>query len=174
MKIHCALLSSITLISCLFSSNAFAGKYDLLVGAFSYSAKVADKTTAVSGLGTYEAAYLIPFKENFELNLDYSYGPKLGVNYFPLNFSSSEKIELPNKTIEIHDFFKPYVGIAFNQRQFQSAKTSYAGFGPVLGFEKYLNARYTLKSEVKMTSYTGASQATATEMNLLFGLVLGF
>ena len=186
MKIHCALLSSITLISCLFSSNAFAGKYDLLVGAFSYSAKVADKTTSVSGLGTYEAAYLIPFKENFELNLgysftmtgiiggDYSYGPKLGVNYFPFNFSSSEKIELPNKTIEIHDFFKPYVGIAFNQRQFQSAKTSYAGFGPVLGFEKYLNARYTLKSEVKMTSYTGASQATATEMNLLFGLVLGF
>jgi hypothetical protein len=170
----------------IFCNNAFAGKYDLMFGMYSYSAKVSNKTTAVSGLGTYEGSYLMPLKDHFEISLgysftmtgiiggDYSYGPKLGVNYYPVNFASNEKIELPNKTIEIHDFYKPYIGVAFNQRQFQSAKTSYAGFGFSLGCEKYINSNYTIKSEVKMNSYTGASEAQATETNILIGLVLGF
>jgi hypothetical protein len=105
---------------------------------------------------------------------DYSYGPKLGLNYFPVNFASNEKIELPNKVIQVRDFYKPYVGFAFNQRQFQSARTSYAGFGISLGCEKYINKNYTIKGEVKMNTYTGASDASASEMNLLIGLVMGF
>jgi hypothetical protein len=168
------------------STNSYAGKYDLMFGMYSYTAKVSGKTTSLSGLGTYEASYLVSFKDHFEMNLgysftmtsiiggDYAYGPKIGINYFPLNFSSNDKVEVNNKSIEVHDYYKPYVGIAFNQRQFQSAKTSYAGFGFSLGCEKYINPRYTMKTEVKMNTYTGASDASASELNLLVGLVFGF
>lgn len=168
------------------SLPAFAAKYDFTVGAYSYNAKVSGKTTTLSGFGTYEASYLVPVRDQFEINLgysftmtnviggDYSYGPKIGFNYFPLNFSSDSSINVDNKIITIHDSYKPYIGVSFNQRQFQSAKTSYAGIGLNLGMEKYINEKYTLKVEMKMNNYTGASNATATEMNILTGLVFGF
>jgi hypothetical protein len=182
LKLHSALALGLLLIS----ANSYAGKYDLMFGGYSYTASVSGKSVALSGLGTYEAAYLVAFKEHFEMNLgysftmtgiiggDYAFGPKIGVNYFPLNFASNDKIEIPGTTIEVHDSYKPYVGIAFNQRQFQSAKTSYAGFGFSLGCEKYINPKYTIKSELKMNKYTGASDATASEVNLLVGLVFSF
>ena len=181
-KLHSLLLLNLLLLS----TKTYAGKYDIMVGGYSYVAKVGTKTTSISGPGTYEASYLLSFKDQFEMNLGYSftmtgiiggdfaYGPKIGINYFPLNFSSNDKIELPNKSIEIHDFYKPYVGLTFNQRQFQSAKTSYAGFGLSLGLEKYISPKYTIKTEIKKNTYTGASDASATEMNLLVGLVFNY
>jgi hypothetical protein len=186
MKTNYKLLSFLLATFIVNCSPAQASKFDLLFGAFSYDAKVGSKSTKVSGLGTYEIAYLLPFKDHFEINLgysftmtsiisgDYSYGPKLGVNYFPFNFSSNEKIILPNKVVEVHDYMKPYVGISFNQRQFQSAKSSYAGFGLSLGVEKFINPKYTLKFELKLNNYTGAAEATASEKNILTGLVISF
>jgi hypothetical protein len=168
------------------SNTAFAGKIDAMMGAYSFNASVKDKTTSLSGLGTYEMAYLMPFKDHFEINIgysftmtgviggDYSYGPKIGINYFPFNFSNNEKIIVENKTIEIQDYFKPYAGFSFNQRQYQSAKASYAGFGISAGFEKFINPKYTIKSEMKLNSYTGAANAKATEINVLVGLLFSF
>ncbi len=182
LKLH-SLIALMLFFTCPFAK---AAKYDFLFGMYSYSAQVSNKTTSLSGLGSYEAAYLVPFKDYFELNLgysftmtgiiggDYSYGPKLGLNFFPWNFSSNEKVIIANKSVEIHDFFKPYVGIAFNQRQFQSAKASFAGFGVSIGCEKYLNSKFTLKSEVKMNTYSGASEAKSKETNILLGLVMGY
>ncbi len=178
------LLSSILIFFSM--TNVYAGKYDVMFGAFSMNAKVSTRTTNISGLGTYEASYLNSLSDHFELNLgysftmtniiggDYSYGPKLGINYYPINYASNAEIKTANKVIQVNDHYKPYVGIAFNQRQFQSARTSYAGFGMALGCEKYINSEYTIKSEVKMNTYTGAQEATASEMNILIGLVLGF
>ena len=181
------LLKYLFALSFLFLSEAsFAGKYDVMLGAYSFTAKVSSKTTKLSGIGTYELAYLHPITDHLEFNLgysltmtgviggDYSYGPKIGINYYPFNFASNEKIILANKTIEIQDFYKPYIGIAFNQRQYQSAKSAFAGLGLSIGCEKYINPKYTVKTEVKMNTYTGASQAEASEVNVLFGLVLGF
>ncbi len=165
---------------------ANAGKIDFMTGFYSFDAEIAGKSAKFSGLGIYEASYLMPFKNHFELSLGYSftmtdiiggdmsYGPKIAVNYFPFNFSSNEKIELQNKTIEVRDFYKPYIGISFNQKQFQSAKTSFAGFGVSLGMEKFINTDYTIKTEIKMNNYTGASDSTASEMNLLVGLLFNF
>jgi hypothetical protein len=186
MKKTSQLLLNSVAVFILLLNTAHAGKLDAMMGVYSLNATAKGKTTSLSGLGTYEMAYLLPFKDNFEINLgysftmtgviggDYSYGPKLGVNYFPFNFSSSEKIKVENKTIEVQDFFKPYIGLSFNQRQYQSASASYAGFGVSTGFEKYINPKYTIKSEIKMNSYTGATKAKATEINMLFGLVFSF
>ncbi|MBC7715067.1 MAG: hypothetical protein H7177_17100 [Rhizobacter sp.] len=179
------LLSALTLILGTMSS-ASATKIDVMAGFYSFSANVLGKSTAVSGVGTYEISYLSPFKNHFEFVVgysmtmtgviggDYSYGPKLGVNYFPWNFSSNEKISLPNKTIEVKDFYKPYFGFAFNQRQFQSAKSSFAGFGASAGMEKYINSNYTIKTELRMNTYTGPSAGTAKEMNVLVGIIFNF
>ena len=51
---------------------------------------------------------------------------------------------------------------------------AFAGIGLSVGCEKYISPKYTVKTEVKMNSYTGPSQATASEINILAGLVLGF
>ena len=79
----------------LLAKTASAAKLDAMVGAYSFSASVQGRSTSFSGAGTYELAYLAPFRDHFELNLgysftmtnvvggDYSYGPKLGVNFFP-------------------------------------------------------------------------------------------
>ncbi len=166
--------------------SAHAGKLDAMLGFYSFQATVQDKSANFSGLGAYEVSYLAPFKNHFEFVIgysltmtdivggDFSYGPKLGVNYFPFNFSSNEKIMLSNKTIEIQDFYKPYIGINFGQKQFQSAKTSFAGFGVSLGMEKYINTNYTMKGEVKMNNYSGPSGSSAKEMNLLVGVLFNF
>jgi hypothetical protein len=179
-------LLKIIIVTFLISINAYANKFDIMAGMYSFNGSANGKSSALSGFGVYEISYLQPFFNHFEANLgysftmtnviggDYSYGPKLGLNYFPFNFSSNEKILLNNKSIEVQDFYRPYVGIAFNQRQYQSAKTSYAGFGFSVGCEKYINEKFTLKSEVKLNSYTGASNATASEINILAGLVFNY
>lgn len=166
--------------------SAHAAKFDAMFGFYSFKADVAGKSTSLSGLGVYEVSYLASFKNHFEFVIgysftmtsivggDYAYGPKLGINYFPWSFSGDEKISLPNKTIEIKDFYKPYVGLSFNQRQFQSAKSSFAGFGISGGVEKYINENYTIKTEIRMNSYSGPSGATATEMNALVGVLFNF
>lgn len=185
MKMNLKLLKFILFLM-IFSNIALAGKFDILAGAYSFTGSVSGKSSKFSGLGIYEMSFMQSFGSHFEANLgysftmtgiiggDYSYGPKLGINYYPFNFSSNEQIMLMNKTISVQDFFKPYVGIAFNQRQYQSVKTSYAGFGLSIGCEKYINPNYTVKTEIKLNSYTGAGQATAKEMNILGGLVFSF
>lgn len=183
-KLH-KLLSALSLFIGIMST-ANAAKIDAMAGFYSFSADVTGKSTSISGVGVYEVAYLAPFKNSFEFVLgysftmtgviggDYGYGPKLGVNYFPWNFSSNEKIQLPGKTIEIRDFYKPYFGISFNQRQFQSAKSSFAGFGVSAGLEKYINDNYTVKGEVRVNTYSGPSSSTASEKNLLVGVLFNF
>lgn len=168
------------------SSNSYAGKLDLLFGAYSSSGQGSGKTTSLSGLGSFEMSYLVPIREKFEVSLgynytiiggitsDYSYGPKLGVNYFPFNFSSNEKIVLPNATIEVNDFFKPFVGLNFSQKQFVSNKTFFAGFGLGAGFEKYISPEYTIKAEIKYKTLTGSSDSSLNEINILGGLVIVF
>jgi len=186
MKTTLFKLLSLTGLMLLTTPTAQAGKIDAMVGFYSFKATVQNKSANFSGLGAYEFSYLAPFKNHFELVIGYSlimtdivggdlsYGPKIGVNYFPFNFSKNETISLPNKTIEIQDFYKPYVGLNFGQKQFQSAKTSFAGFGFSLGMEKYINPDYTVKGEIKMNNYSGPSGSTAKEMNLLVGMLFNF
>lgn len=169
-----------------FSSESYAAKFDLLFGAYSSSGQGAGKNTSISGLGVFEMSYLIPIKEKFEIILgynytiiggitsDYSYGPKLGFNYFPFNFSSNEKIVMPNSTIEVNDFFKPFVGFNFSQKQFVSNKTFFAGFGLAAGFEKYISPKYTVKAEIKYKTLTGSSESSLSEINVLGGLIILF
>lgn len=185
MRIKQKLLS--IFFSFIFISNfAFAGKIDVMTGYFNFSGEASGRKSTVSGAGLYEISYLGSFAERFEflagysltmtgiIGGDMSYGPKIGLSYYPINFSSNERIQLEGKTIEVHDFLKPYIGFTFNQRQFQSVRNSYAGLGLSLGAEKYINQRITIKSELKLNSYNGPSNSTASEMNLLVGLVYGF
>lgn len=176
----------LTLILFFICNLAVAGKIDLLTGFYSFSGKSGNRSSSVSGLGIYEMSYLGAFKDQFEFMAGYSltmtgiiggdmsYGAKLGINYYPFNFSSDQKIELDGKEIEVHDNLKPYLGIGFNQRQFQSVRNAYAGLGITVGCEKYINPKYTLRSEVKFNTYSGSSNSTASEINVLVGLVFGF
>lgn len=179
-------LKLLSLILILNFTNAYAGKFDITTGYFSLTGKSSGRESTVSGAGIYEASYLSSFKEKFEFFVGYSltmtniiggdmsFGPKIGINFYPINYASNEIIQLEGKTIEVYDYWKPYVGVSFNQRQFQSVRNSFAGLGFNLGTEKYINQQITIKTELKLNSYTGPSNSTASEMNLLVGLVYGF
>ncbi len=166
----------------LFSFSAHASKFDLLMGMFSLSASGSTGDTSVSSLGSYRVAYGHSVFDKFDLTLGYTlnmtntiggdlaYGLDVGVNYFPLTFSSPQEFESNGVAVKVDELWRPFVGLSFNQRQFQSVRNSYAGFGLGVGTEYSISKRYSLKSEFRYISLSGSSESEATEINMLFGI----
>lgn len=179
----------IKLLSLLFllffvSIPAQASKFDMLFGMFSLAATGSSGDTSLSSLGSYRVAYGHSVFDKFDLTLGYTlnmtntiggdlaYGLDVGVNYFPFTFSESQNFDRESVAISSEEIWRPYIGLSFNQRQFQSIRNSYAGFGLGLGTEYAFNKSYSLKAEFRYISLSGSSESEATEMNTLFGISL--
>ncbi len=175
------LLSIFIFILC---GNAFAlGRLDFSYGYFSIKSKADNKETSVSNPSAMNVAYLFPIMEKIHLNFGYSvlladfsgsdkgYGLNLGFNFYP--FSSGKNENYKNERVEIERFeaLRPYVGVAFYQRDFQSIKNSYAGFGISPGIERYINKNMSLKSELRLISLSGSNSSTAIETDLFVGVI---
>lgn len=151
---------------------------------FSLTASGGTGDTSVSSLGSYRAAYGHSIFDKFDLTLGYTvnmtntiggdlaYGLDVGINYFPFTFSSPQEFEKDGVAINIDELWRPFVGLSFNQRQFQSIKNNYAGFGISMGTEYSFSKRYSLKAEFRYISLAGSSESEATEINTLFGISL--
>jgi hypothetical protein len=173
----------IFLFTLLTMANAFAGKFDIMGGAYSINAKVADNSQTISGLGAYCFSYLQPFAKNFELvaayNLSFSsvvtgdsaFGFDVGANYFPFNFANKTSIKVQDLSVEQYDLWKPYGGLTFSQRQYSSVKNGYAGFGLQFGTEYYLKRDISFKTELRYISMGGSGNSTATDINVMAGVV---
>jgi hypothetical protein len=173
-----------------FSLSALAdnkvGRVDLSWGFFSLNGKAAKESTSVSGPTAFVFSYHKPLLPHWEFNGGYSllladlsgsdmgYGFNLGVNYL-LFQDWAENTEKMNafKISEIKTWI-PFVGLGFYQRSFESIKNSFAGFGVNGGTEKVMSKTMNLKVEVRYINLSGSSQTTATEMDLLLGLVFKF
>lgn len=177
-------INLLSLVLVFFSFAAQASKVDLLFGMFSLNATSPTGDTSVGGLGSYRVAYGHSVYDKFDLALGYTvnmtntisgelaYGLDVGINYFPFTFSSSQEFKKDSTAISMEEIWRPYVGLNFNQRQFQSIRNSYAGFGLCFGTEYMLSKRYSLKGELRYISLSGSSESEATEINTLFGLSL--
>ena len=177
------LIFLISLLTFLPLANAIAGKFDIMGGAYSISAKVGETSQTISGLGAYRFSYLQPFSKNFELvaayNLSFSsvvtgdsaFGFDVGANYFPFNFANKTSIKVQDLSVEQYDLWKPYGGMTFSQRQYSSVKNGYAGFGLQIGTEYYLNRDISFKSEVRYISMGGSGNSTANDINIMAGVV---
>lgn len=174
----------LSLFIILLSFPAQASKFDLLVGMFSLNASGGAGDTSVSSFGSYRTTYGHSVFDKFDLTLGYTlnmtntiggdlaYGLDVGINYFPFTFSSAQEFERDGVAVKVDEMWRPFIGVSFNQRQFQSIRNSYAGFGLSLGTEYSFNEKYSLKGEFRYISLSGSSESEATEINALFGISL--
>lgn len=167
------------------TSAAFAGqnKFGADIGYFAISAKSGNESASISNPSAFRLSYLHAVTLKTELNVSYSilmadfsgsdlgYGLDVGFNHFFLTSASDEKYKDERIEIKRYEIYRPYAGIGFHQRNFQSVKNSYAGLGAHLGVEKYYDEKMNLKLEGRYIQLAGSGESTASEMALFFGVV---
>lgn len=180
-------MKKLTALLLLVSTQGFAaGKFDLAAGLFSLEAETSKAKGSISNLGAYQFAYRREFASQMEFGLGYSvimadtytgdmgYGPDLAIYYFPFTSTGGFRYENADTLVVSTELWRPYVGAAFHQRQYQSTQSSYAGFSIIGGTEYSWSKTMGLKAEIRMMSLTGPSQAKATETDILLGVTVPF
>ena len=167
----------------LFSANALAGpnKFDLGIGYYSVNAKTATASGSTSGPGLYQFNFRRAITTKFEFTIGYTVyfsslisgdsgsGLDIGVNYFPLTFSGPVEAAGPGASISIDEIWRPYLGVTFNQRNFQSVQTTYTGYGIHIGIERSLTDTLNLNGMARTIKLSGPRQSTGTETDFLVG-----
>lgn len=166
--------------------NTYARKFQFSFGGYSVSAKTSAQDGSLSGLGFYRLAYYQQVLPQVYFNLGYSlimsqtlsgdmsFGLDVGAIYFPLSQGGVVQGSTSNTTLSITELWRPYIGLGFVERRFESVSSNYAGFNAVLGVERELDAPVNLSGEIRYSSLYGASQATATEMAFVLGMNIPF
>lgn len=185
MNLRSTLLNLLLSFHLFWSFSAFAekGKVNLTGGFFSINAKAGGKSESISNPSAFRVAYQYPLMEQFEVLVGYSvlladfsgsdlgYGLDVGANYYPFTLSHDLKVKDPYIELTSHSPYSPFVGLGFYQRQFQSVKNSYAGLGFTAGVEKYYSKKINFKAEARFINLGGSGDSSATESNLLLGIV---
>lgn len=163
-------------------AEAGDNKLEFSAGAYSLNATTAKRTGSLSGLGIYRIGYSYGFGNQFEFQLGYSlfmsgiitgdlgFGPDLGVLYYPVTDTGIRKITTENVQLSVEDVVRPFLTFGFHQRQFQSVDSSYAGFSVGGGAEYGWSPAYSLKGQIRYLFLNGPSNATANQLDLLFGV----
>lgn len=159
------------------------GKIEASFGYFSINAKTSDASTSIANPSAFRIGYLKPVSRKVELNFSYSmvladfsgsdlgYGVDLGANYYYLTSTSDDSFKDDQIEVKRYEVWRPYLGATFSQRNFQSVKNSYAGFGVAAGIERYWDDRLNLKAEIRSIALSGSNDSTASESSVLLGVV---
>lgn len=164
-----------------------ADKIQIKAGAFNISAKTERGNGTLSGIGGYQINYQKAFAGRFALSLGYSvvmseviggdmgFGFDLGFTYYPFSQSNPEKVESVGGTVQIVDLWRPYAGLGFQERRFQSIEANFSGFNLNLGVERQLNWHHTSALfELRYGMMAGKNGSTADELLVLAGLSVPF
>lgn len=176
---------SALIIFCCMLSGAFAadGKVSVSAGYFAIDAKAGGEKSSISNPSMFHVGYLQPRWDNFEFKIGYTllmadfggsdlgYGLDAGMNYYPFSTANDETLQTSTVKVKSYQLWRPMVGFSFNQRNFQSVRNSYAGFGVNAGVERYYDEKINFKGEVRYVSLGGSNESEATETALLFGVV---
>lgn len=166
----------------IFCSTTYANSFDLLAGYYDVRAKTNSSSGNSSNLGVYKLSYAYSLSPQVVLSAGYtlmmsntlggdlSFGFDLGSDYFFLTSSSKSISESENSSLEISPLWRPFAGLSFHQRQFQSVKSNYAGFGFNFGIEKDIHRDYDIKALLRYVNLAGPQNSTATEVVLLLGI----
>ncbi len=183
-KVSLVILLVVVLAGVLFGGErSFAGnKLEIEAGFYSLTAKTAKRTGSNSNFGVYRAAFGFGVGPQVDIQVGYTlfmtgiiggdlgFGPDLGVQYFPMTDSGARRFSNEKVVINVNDVLRPFVGAGFHQRQFQSVDSSYAGFSIGGGVEMAWTDDYSLKGEARYLLLNGPTNATANQLDLLFGL----
>lgn len=174
----------LSLIFIFYSMSLQAKQLSFSAGMYSIEANSGSRPVSVSSFGSYRFSYTQNIWKNFSFSAGYnlilengtggdkSYGLSFGSNYYIGPEAALIKSHLDNISISYTSSLLPYVGFEFHQRQFQSTKTSYAGFGLVAGVEKYWRQDFSLIAEFRMISLGGTNNGEANEKTLMTGISL--
>lgn len=185
LNIACGLVLLATILT---PSISMARKLEFSAGFFSFSASNERNGTSqsISAPGAYRVAYLHPFWERYELDLGYSllasktiggdlsFGFDLGVNYFFLTNAGNVTASSGRANLLMQDQWRPFAGISFNQRNFQSTSAQYAGAGLKLGTEYQLTEMWSLNGTLRYISLGGPNQSKASAVEMSLGALVQF
>jgi hypothetical protein len=172
----------------LLAPAAHADSLSLSTGFFDLSpSRPSESTQSVSALGIYEIFYRHPFFNSIEVGLGYSllvangvsgdlgYGIDIDLNYFPFTAPESTRDQTHNVQLVVNPLWRPFVGVAFIQRQFPSADATYAGFGAKIGTLRTLTDKFSIRSEFRYSTLGGSvSGLSATSIDFLIGVNFEF
>lgn len=175
------------LLGPLLTNTALASKVDLDAGVYNFSAKNTRTNTSqsLSGLGSYRLGYRYGFFDHYELDLGYSllatktfsgdlsFGVDLGLNFFPFSYTKGIEIKTKSVSSSYQEHWKPFIGISFNQRNFQSISSQYAGAGIQIGIEHPFQ-NYFLTTKLRYFSLLGPNNSNASQVDWFFGVSFQF
>jgi hypothetical protein len=165
-----------------FPTQALADKFDLSLGYYQISAKSSTDTAEFSKLGRYSLNYKKNLTDQVDFVAGYSfyfigasssdlgYGLNLGFHFFPLTESSISSQTLQTATIGSSPLVRPYIGIGFHQRQYQSIASGYAGASFALGSEWQIWPQAYLFSEARLLSLRGPLESKVSQLSFDFGI----
>lgn len=140
----------------------------------------------LSGLGSYSLSGEFDLAGPFEIEVGYTvffskvvqgdmgFGPDFSLVYFPLNHGSYLKSESPQVQYREIEQWRPFADFSFHQRQFQSAQSSFSGFGAGAGLEYQYTTQTSLRAQLRSMSLIGPSSTKFNYTDLLIGLQLHF
>lgn len=171
----------------LVSEGLHARKLNMKFGFFDVSAKTSVKKGNLNAVGAYNVSLTQAIRDNLEASIGYTlmmsktvggdlgFGLDIGLNYYPFSRITPQKTELKSASIYIEELWRPYIGVGFTERRFQSVESNYAGFSVSFGTERQLEVEdYSLILELKYSSLGGTSSSTATELTVMSGLSIPF
>jgi hypothetical protein len=158
------------------------GKLDASLGAYSLSAKSSQGEGKASGLGSYIVTYHYGLVDGLDFSVGYSlffsniitgdmgFGPDLGITYYPISSSGLTVIKTEGIYLLIKEQWRPLINFSFNQRQFQSSDSSYAGLSFGFGTEYSYSQSLDFKGMFRYQALKGPASTDATFIDFLFGL----
>jgi hypothetical protein len=181
-------------VSLLFSSHAWAQKVNLDFGFYTINAEApapagstaAPSTVSLSGPGAYSLSGNFEMRPGIEIGVGYTvfyskfisgdmgFGPDFSLIWFPINEGSG--LSLNSQSVRYFEIqsWRPFVGMSFHQRQFQSVESSYSGFGFNGGIEMQYTNTMSFKGAVRSMSLIGPSKSKFQYTDVLVGIQLHF
>lgn len=161
-------------------------KLDTLFGYYSLTAETNTASGQLSALGLYNFYVRKSFVPNFDFGIGYtlqmsksfygdvSYGPDLGFYYFPVSNATPLYAKNATTQFQLNETYKPYTGMNFHQRNYQSAKSSYAGFSIIVGCEIDIGYKFSINTQLRYLNLSGPQSSKAKDLNFLGGLTFWF
>jgi hypothetical protein len=165
-----------------FSTSAYAHKLNFSYGYYSYTAKTTSGSSKISSPSSYAFRYSHEVLRRTEVAVGYtlntenmaggdvSYGMDIGAFYYPFSEAETKTFQGQRVTAESLSVWRPKAGLFFHQRQFQSVRTNYAGFGITVGTEWHWKDKFFIEPAIRRISLNGPSTAEADVTEVLVGL----
>ena len=130
--------------------------------------------------------YLLAIHDQLEFGVGYSvamssviggdlaFGFDLGLYYFPVTSAGAYRTVSDDTKVFFQELWRPFVFGSFNQRQFQSVQSNYAGYSLGAGVERAISASMNFKTEARVIILTGARDGEATQIDIVAGISLPF